>query len=153
MSLSPVIYFPPLLESPTTTFALSAADLEDLLNTPPIDHRLLLENCLGKPTFAISLLEEFGRTAAGRLAEFEDQLRQGNLAAIAALSHALRGVVDILCASTLRTITVDIEAACHAADHMQVQQWIQQLRNEVQRMQQQIPELCTMLQRPDADKV
>ena len=78
--------------STAQAFTLPAADLQDLCNTPPIDSRRLLENCLGKPAFAVSLLEEFAKTATGRLEELAAQSQQGNLHTIADMVHGLRGV-------------------------------------------------------------
>ena len=152
MSLSPGISFPSSCDFSAKAFVLSAAELQDLFNTPPIDLRLLLENCLRKPLFAVSLLEEFARTAAGRLAEFEDQSQQGNLRTIAEMAHGLRGVADILGASALREVTVDTEAACQDGDLAQTQRLVQQLRREVQRIQHDIPNLCLKLKSQPGDQ-
>ena len=131
--------------STAQAFTLPAADLQDLCNTPPIDSRRLLENCLGKPAFAVSLLEEFAKTATGRLEELAAQSQQGNLHTIADMVHGLRGVADILGAGALRESTADIEAACRNGDLVQTQRRIRQLCRDVQRIQQDIPNLCRTL--------
>ena len=131
--------------STAQAFTLPAADLQDLCNTPPIDIRRLLENCLGKRAFAVSLLEEFAKTATGRLEELAAQSQQGNLHTIADMVHGLRGVADILGAGALRESTADIEAACRNGDLVQTQRRIRQLCRDVQRIQQDIPNLCRTL--------
>ena len=150
MSRTLGISVPSPCDSSAPAFALPAAEFQDLFNSPTIDLRLLLENCLGKPLFAVSLLEEFARTAASRVEEFEDQSQQGNLRTIAEMAHGLRGVADIFGARAVRDITIDTEAACQNGDLAQTQRLVQQLRREVQRIRQDIPHLCLKLKsQPD----
>ncbi len=105
---------------------------------------------MGKPAFAVSLLEEFAKTATGRLEELAAQSQQGNLHTIADMAHGLRGVADILGASALREATVDLEAACRNGDLAQTKRRIRQLCRDVQRVQQDIPRLCRTVLHPTA---
>ena len=145
MSLTLGISLPSSCDSSAPAFSLSAAELLDLFNRPPIDLRLLLDNCMGKPLFAVSLLEEFARTAALRLEEFEAQSKEGNLRTISEMAHGLRGVADIFGASAVHDITLETHAACRDGDLAQTQRLVEQLRREVQRIQHSIPILCRKL--------
>lgn len=145
MSLSPVSSLPLSRESMGRAFALTEAEIAVLLNPPPIDHRLLLQNCMGKGAFAASLLDEFTRTAIRRIGDFEHQSERGDFVAVAELSHGLRGVADILCASALSKFAIDTEAACRSEDLARMRQLISQLCKEVERVQLQIPSLSKTL--------
>ena len=68
---------------------------------PPIDVRLLTEQCLGNLAFGVSLLEAFATTTEERIAGFEAQGRLGNIAAVGEMALTLKGVVGVLGADTL----------------------------------------------------
>lgn len=110
-----------------------------------IDLHELLGNCLGMPTFAVSLLDEFARTARSRIEGFESALKEANLSAISELAHALKGVAGVLAARTLRETTIEIETACQAGDLLQTSQLLDTVRNGIQRILHDIPVISKSL--------
>lgn len=130
----------------TTTQALSADNLSDLTAMPPIDTQRLLENCMGQPMFAISLLEEFAETAGSRLEEFEMQSNQGHIHAMCESAHGRKGVAGILGATTLHGISLSLEMACRNSEP-NLESVLRPLCIELHRVQHEIPGLCTLLRR------
>lgn len=140
----------PSHESTDTFTAFPESEQQDQLNGPPIELGLLLQNCLGMPLFAVSLLEEFARTAVSRVESFEEQFKEANLSAISELAHALKGVAGILCARTLREMSINIEAACQNGDLLLTGQLIHNLRKHVQRILHDIPNICVSFRNGNA---
>ena len=128
-----------------SSFALSPAELHDVLDTPPIDVRLLMEQCSGNASFAAALLEEFARTGHDRVLEMDEEVAQGNLGAIAKQAHSLIGVAGIMAANDFVDVTTHLQAAAHDEDLVLARALIQQLRHEVRRVIDHIPHVCAMV--------
>lgn len=122
----------------------TAIPSEDLLISG-IDSRELLTNCLGMPTFAVSLLNEFARTARSRVEGFEASFKEANLPAISELAHALKGVAGVLGARPLRQTTIEMEAACQAGDLLLTAQLLDTVRTGIERILHDIPEISKSL--------
>ena len=147
MQILPINSHTELQEPPIQPPVLSEADLLDLLGKPPIDLPQLIENCMGDSLFAVSMLEEFARTASPYLEKVEQQLREGNYSEAEKVVHGLRGVAGILGANTLLEVNSDIENECRTPSHDRVNQLSRSLRREVERVLQAIPSLCAQLRR------
>jgi HPt (histidine-containing phosphotransfer) domain-containing protein len=132
-------------ESTGTLATSSESGQQDPQNGPPIDLQQLLENCLGMPMFAVSLLDEFARTAASRIEAFEEKFKEANLPAIAELAHALKGVAGIIGARSLREYTIEIESACQNQDLPMTAQLVHTIRVGILRIQHDIPDISKHL--------
>jgi HPt (histidine-containing phosphotransfer) domain-containing protein len=130
-----------------TSFALPPADLHALLKRPPIDYSGLLEQSLRKPAFAISLLEAFASTGQDRIIQMEQHLAHGNLDALAEGAHALKGVAGVLAAQAMADFSAALEMAGRESDVARVQLLVPQLRQEIQRVLDDIPRLCEIAER------
>lgn len=115
------------------------------LRPPPIDVRLLAEQCLGNLSFAIKLLNEFEATSQERLDAIERQATNGNFGDLADLTHAMRGVVGILGADVLWDITSDLQSAAQDGDAGRINSLIPKLRHEMQRVCEYIPSVRAMV--------
>ena len=151
MSLLHIIADPSSGQS-ASSFALSPSELQDVLGTPPIDVRLLMEQCSGNASFAVALLEEFARTGHDRVLEMDEEFAQGNLGAIAKQAHSLIGVAGIMAAGKLVEVTMRLQAAARAEDLVLTRELVRQLRHEMRRVLDDIPHVCAMVnqQRNDA---
>jgi HPt (histidine-containing phosphotransfer) domain-containing protein len=133
------------------TFMLAEDDLNCLLNHAsnrvPIDVPALFKQCMGNMSFALALLEEFERTGYERLEEFAVQAANGDLTATADLAHGLIGVAGVLAAKTLRELSAKIESVARAGDAMRTRELVSQLRDEMQRCLDYIPDIRATAQR------
>lgn len=128
-----------------TTASESAVDNgSGLTEMPPINAQRLLENCMGKPMFAISLLEEFAETASSRLAEFELPSNQDNIHTLCESAHSLKGVAGILAAAKLHETSLNLEMACRNSEP-NLESVLRPLCIELQRVKHEIPRLCALL--------
>ena len=122
-------------------YELPAHELQDLLPAPPIDRDRLVEQCVESLDFALTLLAEFERTSPSRLDAFDTALAEHNHAAIAFNAHGLKGVAGILAADALMETCLNLESTTSDADWNQTCDLIQQLRHEMQRAIDYIPNL------------
>lgn len=125
-------------------FELSTRDLQDLLPTPPIDHDRLLDQCLGNLDFALMLLEEFAKTSPSRLDAFDAALAEKDHATIASKAHALKGTAGILAADALMETCSNLESFAKKEDWNLARDLTQQLRHEMQRTIDFIPNIRAM---------
>jgi Amt family ammonium transporter len=107
---------------------------------PPIEMRLLTDQCLGNLQFALTLLAEFEKTARERMTAIEEYAAQGNLAKVAQVAHALAGVAAILASSQLSETAVALQSAAEQDDAAQTQDLIAQLRAATDRVLDYIPQ-------------
>lgn len=144
MSFPATIANSPLHQQAEPPFQVPFTDLQDLLNVPPIDIRLLLEQCMNKPSFAIAMLEQFALTGNDRVEEMAHHLVQADLTGLADRAHSLKGVAGILAANTLAQACAQVEAACRNSDVDQVQTWLANLQHEMRRVLDDIPMICAV---------
>lgn len=133
--------------APAPAFALPNKDLRELINLPPIDVRLLTEQCLGNLSFAITLLDEFEKTAQERVEAIESHAAKGNFAMVGELAHSLKGVVGILGADALWDTSSALQAAAHDENVTRAKGLIPQLRQEMKRVLDYIPTIRAMSKR------
>ena len=116
-------------------------ELENQLLDPPIDRPRLLDQCMDNLDFAIMLLEDFANSSQARLNDFDAVLSDRNFPEIATKAHALRGTSSILAIVTVPKICSDLEVAARKKNEEQTLELIQQLRSEVQRVNDFIPNI------------
>ncbi len=127
--------------SPHRATELPAHEFQELLSAPPIDRDRLLERCMNNVDFALTLLDAFEATSPARLAAFDAALAEHDCAAIASEAHGFKGVVSVLAGNALRQICLNLETATKDADWNQTRDLVQQLRHEVQRLIDFIPNI------------
>ena len=126
-------------------FALPQADLNDLLQRPPIEMRILIEQCLGDVPFALSLLEEFIDILSDRCEKMVQAIREANFTQLEVLAHALRGAAGYAAASQLSQICARLEDAASSEDLTQARQLLQYVRAEIARCVQEFPNITRKL--------
>jgi len=129
---------------PLTSYGLPGADIQALLHAPPIDVHVLLEQSLGKPSFAVSLITAFASSGQQRLNQMEHQLAQANFDELAGSAHALKGVTGVIAAIKLEEISSSLEAASRDADVAHVRALLAEVCQEMQRVLDYIPILCVV---------
>lgn len=129
------------IESPHLAYELPTSDLRDLLPALPVDRKRLLERCLNRMSFALTMLEEFAKTSPARHVTLDDALAKHDFISIASQAHALKGVAGILAADSLLQTCSHLESAAKADNKPQTYALIQKLHHEVQRVIDFIPAL------------
>ena len=135
-------------------FQLSTDDLRELsAHAAPIDVPTLTDHCLDNLAFGLTLLEEFAKTAHDRVEALANQVAQANLNEVAAMAHALKGVVGMLAMHSLFKIFVSMESAVRDSDLASLQSQVSELRDEMQRVLDYIPNVRAMALREQAVQV
>lgn len=112
---------------------------------PPIDVRLLTEQCLGNLAFGISLLEKFQETAPDRLQHLQEHVAKRDLPAVAEMAHSLKGVVGILAADCLLDLSTNLQHAAETQDIEFIDELMPKIAHELRRLGEEIPRLRSLL--------
>jgi two-component system, sensor histidine kinase and response regulator len=108
---------------------------------PRIAYKALVKHCMDDVDFALELLGEFEKRLAERVDEIGRHAREGNLTAIAAAAHGLKGVAATVTAEPVRALAAKLESSGKAGDLSELASLVDQLRHEAQRCLRYIPEL------------
>lgn len=114
--------------------------------TPPINIRLITQQCLGSSQFALKLLAEFELTAAERMGAIEKESSALNLEKVGQIAHSLAGVASILAADTLSDIACRLQNAAEEQNLTLATDLILQLRHETDRVINYLPQFRQLVQ-------
>lgn len=145
MSPQPSIDFDDFPTQPAIKVPQPAHKAPIRVEFPPIDVRLLTEQCLGNLAFGVSLLEKFQETATDRLQHLREHVAQRNLPAVGEMAHSLKGVVGILAADCLLDLSTNLQHAAETDDVEFIDELLPQIEHELQRLQDEIPRLRSLL--------
>ena len=107
---------------------------------PPLDLDELLERCMGSQDFMAKMLDKFAHSIGADLERLEQAVSQGDLVAAAKVAHMLKGVGANLSAHGMREASLTLESACHAGRPDEAASAFAQLRDEVRRCLDYVPQ-------------
>ena len=138
-------------------FPLPTGDLRELSTIrqrrTPIDVHTLTAQFSDNLALGIALLEEFAKTAHDRVEALANQVAQGNLNEVTTLAHSLKGVVAMLAMRPLFEVLDNMESAIRDQDIETLRSLVPVLRNEMQRVLDDIPTVRAMTLRNQAVEV
>lgn len=111
---------------------------------PPIDFRVLYQQCLGSLEFMSVLMNELEATTDSRLQSLCLAATNADLAAVAVSAHSLKGVAGILAANPLMSACIDLELALPGNDLVHVRDLARQVESEMRRAVEYIPVIKAM---------
>ena len=118
----------------------------------PIDTAALFARCMGDVEFAVSPLDEMGRTGPDRVEQIARHTAAGNAVAAAEAAHLLKGTAGIIAAEPVRALAEQIEAAGKSGRLEGIAETVDQLRQEMQRCVAFVPEIRKHAATPDAGR-
>jgi len=107
---------------------------------PPFDLAELLERCTGSQEFMIKMLDKFTQAVGVELERLEQSVSQGDLGKAAKVAHMLKGMGANLSAYGVRRVAMELERVCQAGRLDEAASLLPQLRSEVRRCQDYVPE-------------
>jgi two-component system sensor histidine kinase/response regulator len=113
---------------------------------PPMDVKSLLERCTGNSTLALTILQKFEKQTGTLLLELETGLREKNVEQCARLSHSLKGSAGIVGAESVRAAAAGLETASRSNALETVEAGLANLREEVRRCFDYLPNARLELQ-------
>ena len=108
---------------------------------PPFDLDELLQRCMGNRDFMAKMLDKFAPAVGDGLERAEESVSQGDLDTAAKVAHMLKGMGANLSAQGVRQAAVELEHACRAGCRDGATKALSQLRAEVCRCRDQMPEI------------
>jgi len=104
-----------------------------------IDQAALLCNCVGNGVFAVSLLNEFGKTGLENVRVIIDHALAERFDDTALAAHSLKGSAAIIGAKKLSSIAANVERSSSEVDRDRLSSHLAQLELEMCDCLQQIP--------------
>jgi len=104
-----------------------------------IDQTALLGNCIGNGAFAVSLLNEFGKTGLANVRVLLSHALAGRFVDTALAAHSLKGSAAIIGARKLSSIAASIERSSSEVDRDRLHMQLVELEQEMCDCLQQIP--------------
>ena len=99
----------------------------------PINTQALMARCMGNSAFARSLLSELATTISDRCHEFSCNASDKDYDALGEAAHSLKGTASVMCAESVRDLSLKIETASQARDEETVDSLVSRLLEELER--------------------
>lgn len=111
----------------------------------PIEIEALLERCMGSAELAGRLLHRFEMSAHTDLQRLEETATNATIAEFTRLAHTLKGAAGTLGAREVRDQALALEQAGRQSDLADIDARLAQLRREVERLVQSVPDAIARL--------
>jgi signal transduction histidine kinase/CheY-like chemotaxis protein/HPt (histidine-containing phosphotransfer) domain-containing protein len=106
----------------------------------PLDMAVLLKRCTGKTSLAKRVMEKLSSQSIDAVRQLETSVSDRNAEQVARVSHGLKGAAGMAAAAGVQKLAGRLEELGRAGDLDQAEQYLAQLRDEVQRCVQFIAE-------------
>ena len=116
----------------------------------PLDVKALLARCTGKAAFAQKMLDKFSVQAATGVQSLMDALASKQIPEAERSAHTIKGMAATVGAEPLKRVAAEIELALRTAEMTDMEGKLAQLKSELQRCTDALPELRVQLQQAAA---